>query len=219
MNDERVRTEAGVCLVGGGDVCPEVLAKALKFATVVVAADGGADVALKAGLMPHAVIGDFDSISETARSQLPADRLVEVTEQDSTDFEKSLSRIDAPYVIAVGFTGRRLDHTLATMSVLARHVGPPTVVIDAFEAVFAPRESVRLAVDAGTRVSLFPMAAVEGRSAGLFWPIDGLKFSPAGKIGTSNKSNGAVDLEFDEPGMLVLLPLTELDVVIAGLIG
>jgi len=30
------------------------------------------------------------------------------------------------------------------------------------------------------------MAAVQGRSGGLRWPIDGLPFAPDGRIGTSN---------------------------------
>ncbi len=219
MNDERIKVNNGICLVGGGDVCAEVLAKALKFAPELIAADGGADAALAAGKLPSAIIGDFDSISEAALAQLTTVNLVRVTEQDTTDFEKCLSRMDAPFVVAVGFTGGRLDHTLAAMSVIAQQVGPPTVLVDAQEVVFAPRRPCDLDLAAGTRVSLFPMARVTGRSSGLRWPIDGLQLSPSGRIGTSNEAVGRVTLEFDDPGMLVMLPANELDTVIAQLDG
>ena len=214
MIDERVRSDAGVCLIGGGDICPEVLAKALKFAPDVVAADGGADAALAAGLTPRAAIGDLDSISGAARAAIGDERILAVDEQESTDFEKCLQRIDAPFAIAVGFDGGRLDHTLASLSVLARHVGPPTIMANREDVIFAPRGDLRLDVAPGTRVSLFPMADVTGRSKGLHWPIEGLEFAPSGRIGTSNIATGTVHLSFDAPGMLVLLPVDSLKAVI-----
>ena len=218
MIDEQVRTDEGVCLVGEGEVSVEVLAKALKLAPVLVAADGGANAAVKAGFVPEAVIGDLDSVSQDNRNALPSSRIIEVEEQDSTDFEKCLARISAPFIIGVGFTGRRLDHTLAAMSVLARQIGPPTILIDEFDVAFAPRAAVRLDTVPKTRVSLFPMDDVTGKSAGLKWPIDGLAFSPSTQIGTSNVATGPVDLMFDNSKMLVLLPADELETVIAALL-
>ncbi len=214
MNDERIEASTGVCLVGSGHVCAEVLAKALKFAPELIAADGGADASLAAGHTPRAVIGDFDSISDGALDRLKSVRMIRVAEQDSTDFEKCLSRINAPFIVAVGFTGGRLDHTLAAMSALARRIGPPTYLLDEHDVTFAPGHSFEIDLAPGTRVSLFPMADVSGRSTGLRWPIDGLNFAPAGRIGTSNEATGRVQLEFDGPGMLVILPADEAQKVI-----
>jgi thiamine pyrophosphokinase len=70
----------------------------------------------------------------------------------------------------------------------------------------------------GTRVSLFPMAAVTGRSSGLRWSIDGLAFHPAKRIGTSNEATrGEIRIETDGPGLLVILPRSELDEAAAAL--
>jgi len=210
MNDERIEVSTGVCLVGNGYVCPEVIAKALKFAPELIAADGGADAALVAGHTPAAVIGDFDSISEDAMEHLTSSKMIRIDEQDSTDFEKCLSRIEAPFVVAVGFTGRRLDHTLAAMSVLARRIGPPTYLFDEHDVTFAPGHTLDIDLAPETRVSLFPMTKMRGRSTGLRWPIDNIDFAPAGRIGTSNEALGRVRLEFDEPNTLVTLPAAEL---------
>ena len=75
-----------------------------------------------------------------------------------------------------------------------------------------------LALVPGDRLSLFPLTQVRGRSLGLHWPIDGLDMAPDGRIGTSNRvSEARVRLEFDQPGMLVILPRARLDAALRGL--
>ena len=210
-------TRAEVTLVGGGPVTPGALADCLARAPVAAAADSGAGALLRHGVMPHAVIGDLDSIAPEDRAAIPPERVHHVPEQDTTDFEKALSRIRAPLVLAVGFLGGRTDHALSALSVLARGVGPPCVLVSEHDAVIhAPR---RLALDLapGTRVSLFPMAEVAGRSEGLRWPIAGIVFAPRGRVGTSNEAMGPVRLDFDGPGMLVMVPRRALAALVGGL--
>ena len=172
---------------------------------------------LAAGHIPEAVIGDFDSVSDAARAAIPEDRLWPITEQESTDFEKCLTRIDAPYLLAIGFTGARLDHVLAVWTVLARHPDRRCLVLGSDDVVFLAPRRLRIDLAAETRVSLFPMGAVTGRSEGLRWPIDGIPFAPDGRIGTSNRAEGAVELEFDAEKMLVMLPRDCLSAAIAAL--
>ena len=88
-----------VTLVGGAEVCSTVLARALKLAPRVVAADGGGDSALAHGIMPEHVIGDLDSLSPQARTRIPQDRLQKITEQDTTDFDKCLRSLDVPLIV------------------------------------------------------------------------------------------------------------------------
>ena len=194
-----------VTLIGGAPVSRADLEAALALAPVVTAADGGADAALGFGLMPQAVWGDFDSISDHARQTIPPQNLHAVAEQDSTDFEKCLSRIDAPLVIAIGFCGARQDHFLAALSTLARRIGPPCILIAGDDVIAATPPELRLDLTLGTRVSLFPMGPASGRSTGLAWPIDGIDFAPDARIGTSNAGTGPVTLAITGP-MLVLLP-------------
>lgn len=200
-----VESNTGVTLVGGGNVAQADLELALSLAPTLVAADGGANRLDGWGHLPDRVIGDLDSIDPALRARLGA-RVVEVPEQDSTDFDKSLQRVTAPFILALGFDGARLDHTLAAMHSLVRHGRARVVMLAAQDiCVLAPP---RLALDLpqGARVSLFPMAQVQGRSTGLHWPIAGLDFAPDVLSGTSNRATGgAMVLEFAGPGMLVLL--------------
>lgn len=193
------------------------LQEALAFAPCLVAADGGAVSALAAGHLPQAVIGDFDSLTDAARAQIPAERLFPIREQDSTDFDKALRHIQAPLVLAVGFLGARIDHQLAALNTLVRGAATPCVLIGPDEVIFhAPREIV-LDLSAGDIVSLFPLAPATGRSEGLEWPIDGLQLAPDGRVGTSNRALGPVRLQVDGPGVLVIVPRRALPAVIEAL--
>jgi thiamine pyrophosphokinase len=219
MENGRVQSHKGVTLVGAGHPSVEGIDEALKIAPTLVAADGGADFAVAAGYIPTAVIGDLDSLSEHAKQAIDPSCVLEIVEQETTDFEKCLARIDAPFVLAVGFASGRLDHTLAAMSVLARAVGTRTVLVGETDIAFAAPNRVHLDLEPDTRVSLFPMTQVTGRSEGLVWPIDGIEFAPSGAIGTSNRSAGQVILQFDHPGMIVILPRNVLGRVLPGLVG
>lgn len=206
-------TPGGVTLVGGGVAEPGDLSLALAHAPRLVAADGGADALLAAGHVPELVIGDLDSISAPARARLAA-RLHPVAEQDSTDFEKCLQRIDAPLILALGFTGARIDHELAVWNVIARRRAGHCIVIGGEDIVFLAPPRLDLDLPPGSRFSLFPMTPVRGESAGLRWPIGGIPFAPSGPSGTSNEVTGPVRLTVGEGALLVILPRAALTEVL-----
>ena len=190
----------------------------MALAPHIVAADGGADTALIEGMMPDAVIGDFDSLSDSARDCIPEERLHEISEQDSTDFDKCLRSIQAPLLIGVGFSGARQDHQLAAYNTLVRHPDQRCILLGRNELVFLCPPSLELNLPPETRVSLFPMGAVEGVSDGLKWPIAGLNFAPDGRVSTSNQTTGRVHLSLTAPKMLVILPETVLEAVSGALL-
>lgn len=207
-----------ITLIGGAGFDLAALKQVLTVGTNVVAADGGARAALENGLMPAAVIGDFDSLDAATLNAIPAERLYKITEQKSTDFEKCLSRIEAPLILGVGFCAGRLDHQLAAFNALLRHPNKRCVLIGAEDLVFLAPPGLTLDLPVASRLSLFPMGPVTGRSEGLRWPISGIRFSPAGESGTSNEVCGPVRLEFDAARMLVLLPRTEFTGLVSALL-
>ena len=221
-NDSQVivTADCGVTLLGGGELRDGDLALALSRAPTLVAADGGADSALAAGHEPQAVIGDMDSVSDRARELVGADRFHTITEQNSTDFDKALRSIAAPMVLALGFTGKRIDHELAAYHTLIRRREPRCILLGGEDIAFHAPPEMTLTVSPGTRVSLFPLGPVTGRSEGLRWPINGIDFAPGARIGTSNEAAAdRVRLTFDGSGMLVILPRVALDAAWAALAG
>lgn len=209
-------SEKGVTVIGGGQVTRSDLALATTVAPLLVAADGGADRALELGRMPDWVIGDLDSVSDRGRAAVPPDRLLHVAEQDSTDFVKCLTRIKAPVVMAVGFAGLRLDHTLAALTALVAQDVGRVIMIASDDVIFAAPPRVTLPLMPGTRVSLYPMGPARGTSSGLEWPIDDIDFAPGGRVGTSNRATGLVSLRI-QGKMLVILPRECLGTVLTAL--
>ncbi|MCA2013897.1 thiamine diphosphokinase [Cereibacter sphaeroides] len=207
----------GITLVGGGAPSLASLQRALSVAPHLVAADGGADAALALGHRPDLAVGDFDSISDAARALLGPERLHHDPDQMTTDFDKVLAAVDAPLILGVGFSGARLDHTLAAMSTLAQNPHR-RIVLDTGEdlcLLCPPRLSLDLAP--GSRVSLYPLARVRCGSSGLQWPTDALVLDPLGQIGTSNAATGPVTLTPEGPSLLLLLPIDALEALRDGL--
>lgn len=218
MNKPIVSSPSPITLIGGVDPASDILTVALKWGRTVVCADGGANHALWAELDPVAVIGDMDSISDVARTAYK-DVLHEVTEQDSTDFDKALRHIDAPLVLGVGFSGARLDHELGSMNVLVRHPDRCCILIGDDSVVMLCPPQIRLDLPHGTPVSLYPMAEVGCESEGLRWDTAGLRFAPDGRTGTLNKAEGVVTLKPDAPKMLLILPRAALDVTVLAVLA
>jgi len=204
--DYIVRDSGPVTLIGGGETSDGDLEAALALAPTCIAADGGAALAVRAGVPLAAVIGDLDSTPAEVLAQVPAERCHRIAEQESTDFDKALTRIDAPLILGVGFTGARLDHQLAAFNTLAAYPHRSCILLGAQEIVLLAPPHITLPTQPGDVVSLMPLAPVTGRSRGLEWPIDGLDFAPGGRIGTSNRALGHVALEMTGPSMLLMLP-------------
>jgi len=219
MTTSIVHSLEPVTLVGGGNASEKQVLDTIARAPTCVAADGGAALALRAGVELMAVIGDFDSLDPALRDALPPDRVHHIAEQDSTDFDKALRNVDAPLVLAVGFTGARLDHQLAVLYVLTKYPDRPCIVIGETELTLLCPPTLDVPTQPGDVVSLFPLGPVQGRSEGLKWPIDGLAFGPLTQIGTSNAALGPVTIEVDAPHMLLMLPLAQLDAVIQALVS
>lgn len=158
-------------MVGGADLAPEDLNILQKEGTTFVGVDGGANHFLAHGITPAAVIGDLDSLSDAAR-QAFAEVLHHISEQSTVDFDKALRNIKAPLIYAIGFSGGRLDHTLAVLHVLGRNPLLPVVLLAADDAsVMAKPEGMTLHLPVGTRISLMPLADAHVDATGLTWPI------------------------------------------------
>ena len=209
MNQLPIRFDTSVTLVGAGASDRAMVAAALSLAPVLIAADGGADRLSGMRLEPCAVIGDMDSISDPDRWRAGPVTFVHLAEQDTTDFEKCLYATEAPFYIAVGFTGGRTDHMLATFHTLLRYPKKRIVVLGEHEvcALVPPGQILRLRVTPGAPVSIYPLLPVTAvRSRGLAWPIGGLAMAPGQKIGTSNEATQPlIEIAFDGPGALVML--------------
>jgi thiamine pyrophosphokinase len=216
MFEPIVSVRTPLALVGGADIGHNDLNTSLLFAPVVVAVDGGADHLLAIGRTPLAVIGDLDSLSDAARAAFGA-VLHPVSEQETTDFEKALTRIAAPLILAVGFLGGRLDHTLAVLNTIVRHPHRPVILVSRDDVCFLARPVMSLRLTPGARVALLPLDHATVTTRGLRWDLHNAVLHPTGLISSSNLAQAdAVSLRIDGK-VIVTLPLSELAGVMAVL--
>lgn len=157
---------------------------------IVVAADGGARHAARLGLPIHHWVGDGDSIDAADLAELRA-RGIPVdlvgTDKDESDTELAISAAvaaGADEVIVLGaFGGRRLDHAIANLTLLAHPaLGPrPAVLLDGSARVRLVRApgsdggpvAAQLPGRVGDLVSLIPFGGdADGiRTEGLHYPL------------------------------------------------
>tara|TARA_B110000444_G_scaffold27321_1_gene22555 strand:- start:714 stop:1412 length:699 start_codon:yes stop_codon:yes gene_type:complete len=180
----------------------------------VVAADGGLGTALSWGLCPQAVIGDMDSANDL--DQLPDDiRQIKRSEQDDTDFEKSLNLILAPLIIGIGFLDGRFDHSLAALDALARLPHDrPVLLVGGDDVLLRLRGDFEMTLPLASRLSVWPLGVQHFlHSRGLEWPLDDVTMAFGKLTGTSNRVNGTpVSIVAGVgDGYVLIAPLTAFD--------
>jgi thiamine pyrophosphokinase len=198
-----------IAIVGGGKTDQDLLRDLAKRGVPLIGADGGADIIGAAGLVPTAIIGDLDSVSDRAGWEKKT-RVIHIPEQITTDFQKTLYSTKAPITLALGMTGGRLDHTLAALSAVLqvarnRHV----LLIDEVDVALAVSGPFSFAATRSERVSIHPLLPITFTSSeGLIYPLDGLTLEPTGLLGTSNAAlGGEVRIVPEKPTpWLLLLP-------------
>lgn len=176
-------------IVGGGTVDFDLLRDLYASGARLVGADGGADQIVAAGLKPELIVGDFDSLKDP-NGWLGKTRLMQISEQETTDFEKALYSTRAPVTVALGMTGRRFDHTLAALDAVTRYAARRRIVlVDEEDVAVALTEAFAFEVAGGERVSIHPLAPITfWRSEGLKYPLDAVKLAPGVRTGTSNEA-------------------------------
>lgn len=117
--------KVGVIGAGSFEPTPYILEE-LGKCDYTIAVDGGLHHFIAMGISPDEVIGDFDSMSEHAKKWMKEKAIAYTrypTEKDKTDSSIALTRAvecGASEILMLGYTGSRLDHSLANILMLDR---------------------------------------------------------------------------------------------------
>lgn len=239
MHDERgaphggastdASTEAGtVAVVVAGGAAPDLGALGRLGgpdgpATIVVAADSGADHALAAGLTIDVVVGDLDSIDPSVLAELErrATRIERhPIDKDATDLELAIDvavRAGATSVIVVAGHGGRVDQSVANAFVLASPrwagVSMHAVLDSARVSVVHGPGAVTFDGAPGDVVTLLPVHghATGVRCVGLEYPLHGEDLDAGTTRGVSNVLlDRSATVSIDGGTLLVIRPGPEL---------
>lgn len=165
---------------------------------LLIAADGGTHNALRAGITPHVVIGDLDSLSAETRDDLKSSgvRFIEYSpRKDETDLELALRYAlekGASEIAIFSALGGRWDQSLANILLLAlpelRDVSATIVDANQTLRVIADGGEAHIDGHAGDTLSLIALGgdATGVTIYGCDYPLENARLPFAHTLGISN---------------------------------
>lgn len=146
----------------------------IERANYIVCCDGAANEFIDMGGKPDAIVGDCDSISEENRTRF-ADIIFTNNDQETNDLTKSVQfcvEKGKKDIVIVGGTGKREDHTLGNISLLAEYLCFANIVMVTNWGVFTPIKANRQFKSyKGEKVSIFSIDSVEITTQNLRYPL------------------------------------------------
>ncbi len=164
-----------VILANGDYPSAELPLQILLQGRYVVCCDGGADHYIAQGYTPNAIIGDGDSLSEENRRRF-ADIIHYSPDQETNDQTKAVKFLlerGFRHIAIVGATGKRDDHTLGNIALLAeyRRMGADVRSYTDYGVFIPCSGECRFECKKGAQVSIFNINANNLISKGLRYPI------------------------------------------------
>jgi thiamine pyrophosphokinase len=181
----------------------------LKNAGKIICCDGSAGNLVSAGYIPDAIVGDLDSLTENLAIRF-ADRIFLDESQDTNDLTKAVQwcrEMNYNEIVIIGATGKREDHTIGNISLLAEYAKTMNVKMVTDTGIFIPfLKSCTVQSFPGQQVSLFSIdPETEITSSGLKYPLNGIKISNWW-VATLNEAPGdSFSLEFTNGKVIVYL--------------
>jgi thiamine pyrophosphokinase len=182
-------------VLAGNDFPSERLQGWADSADLVIAADAGADRLLQAGKNAQVIIGDLDSISDSAK--VSATKLIHIEDQNSSDCDKLLAWLESQKIANISLVcieGDQIDHILGTLSSVAKScVNVRLILRRGVAYILRGPTSQNFAIQALSRVSLMPITPCHGVDlVGTEWPLSDADMSPVGLTSLSNRAHGSI---------------------------
>jgi thiamine pyrophosphokinase len=185
----------------------------LKNAARIICCDGSAQNLVLAGYIPDAIVGDIDSLSEDLKNRF-ADRLFPDESQSTNDLTKAVEwckEMNYSDIVIVGATGKREDHTIGNISLLAEYAEYMNVRMVTDTGIFIPfLKSCNVPTFKGQQISIFSTnTETQISSTGLKFPLHHLKVKNWW-VATLNEALGDnFSLEFSNGRVIVYLKFAD----------
>ena len=185
----------------------------LRSADIRVCCDGSAESLILAGFIPDAIVGDMDSLSDRLKNSF-ADRLYIDDNQETNDLTKSVIWCrESGYndIVILGATGKREDHTLGNISLLAEYAQNISVKMVTDTGIFIPfLRSCTIESLPGQQVSVFSIDPdTEITSTGLRYPLKNKKLKNWWEATLNEASGDHFGLSFEDGKVLVFLEFND----------
>lgn len=181
------------------------LKKLLKHSDFLIGVDGGTNQILKLGLKPNLIIGDLDSLTK-----IPKDtKVLKLANQNKTDIQKAIeqaTKMGYEEVLLVGFLGRRLDHMISSLMIVAKSK-LNIKIIEGNQEMQVIKDKITLKGKPGDLVSLIPLLGdcQKITTEGLKWRLQGRTLKCGKGLGVSNVMLGKTAKVSLKKGCLLVL--------------
>lgn len=172
----KIKTAASAVIIANGRFPQHSIPLSyIEKAEFIVCCDGAANEFIANGGTPDAIVGDGDSISRENKQRF-AEILHIDRDQETNDLTKSVHYCvhhGITDLVIVGGTGKREDHTLGNISLLAEYTRIANVIMVTNWGVFTPVQSDRVFNSfVGEAVSLFSIDREAITTRDLKYPLD-----------------------------------------------
>jgi thiamine pyrophosphokinase len=185
---------------------------------LIICADGGASHLKKMKILPHVIIGDFDSINSQDKPYFENNNIKFIkhhVDKDATDTElAAIYAIEqnACDITFIGATGSRLDHTISNIFLLKKIADQPAYkkikcrIIDDNNEISLVTDKITLNKTKNSFVSIIPLTGkVEGvTTSGLKYPLTNAKIEFGTSLGISNRFTDEKATISLEKGILIV---------------
>src|SRR4030095_16606532 len=200
-------------IICNGELSKRLLDKFLdaSLSHSIVACDGASDFLYKCKITPDYIIGDLDSIHPKTLSYFKSKKvsIKKIHDQNLTDFEKAMRFAISKKlknIFVTGFSGKRLDHTIANLSILKKYCKKVHIKIydDTFES-FIINGSTEFNYKIGATISLLALTKATGiKTQGLKWSLNRETLELGARQGVSNIANtNYVKIEVSKGDLLI----------------
>lgn len=204
MNNPRNRT---VIVADGTFPVHSIPLSYIQNAKRIICCDGSAENLVKAGFIPFAIVGDMDSLSNDLAIRF-ADRIFRNDEQETNDLTKAVNWCKSKGyedLVIVGATGKREDHTIGNISLLAEYIRITNVIMVTDTGFFIPvMGSTTLQSFPGQQISLFSIDInTEITLSGLKYPLKKARIGNWWQATLNEAVGENFSLEFTEGRLIV----------------
>jgi thiamine pyrophosphokinase len=164
----------------------------------IICADGGANSAIKLGIIPDFIIGDLDSITPTVSKYFNGkSKFIKYKRQNDTDVEKCLKFVikeKFDEVILLGVTGDRLDHTICNLGIVLKFYKRIKLSLTAENSYLIPADkSLTIKSKKGETISIYAFdKKTKITSKGLKYQLKNTALPFGVRESTSNVSTSSV---------------------------
>ena len=150
---------------GGADIEDYSFCREYIENSIVVCCDSGLKHAKALGIVPDAIVGDFDSADEETMEYFRAMNIPTTefpTHKDETDMElgaEAAIRMGADELVLIGGIGSRMDHTMGNCNLIVRlyKEGTKAMLVNEKNKIMITDSRIELTGKKGSIVSLFPV--------------------------------------------------------------